>query len=1093
MGTTGKPDIAAWLAEIGMSQFSDVFISNGIDFDLLPELTSQDLSEVGVLRLVDRKTILKEIRLLTLEKARNSVQRRVLSVFFCDMVGSTARSTEIDPEEFRDEMKLYQDAVVASVNRHGGFVARFLGDGVLAYFGWPHADEDQASQAVRAALDTIHRVGELKGFPAQCRIGIATGRVVVGGQQDLDSAFGETPNLAARLQSLADTDQIVIESTTKRAIGNRFLVDYLQKTQLKGFEQPVSVWSVVKERKYIDRFESRGGSGSAFVGRNEELNMMSSAWAKTQAGRGQAILLRGDPGIGKSRLVNQFCETQIPEGTEILRYQCSSHHINSAFYPVIQQFEQVTEIDATRDTEAQKLEKMKERLHPSIAQDSQAVELVATLLSITDADTSTASELNALERRKLTIEILIQNAQLRAGGNPVVFVIEDTHWIDPSSKQLLEYIIENIELAPILILITSRHANNLNLADSSILKELLLPHLSEDSIEKLTRAIDPTSLLSTADVQNIVRRADGVPLFAEEIALAAMEFGSRGEAFELPESVEASLAARLDLLGDAKLAIQVASVIGREFKLPQLQALATTEDSTVLAAMGTAIASGLVQEVRTLSDRAFRFSHALVQDVAYNGLLKQQRRGLHRRLAIDVMDESNRQREPELVALHLTCAEEFSLAIDYWRLAANKSTAASANAEAISQFQQGLRLISKLPEGEIRDETEFGLLVGMGVPLIVEKGYTSDELERCISDALHIGKRVKYTPDIYSLLFNQWGYKLTVGMIEDARHIACEFSKLAEEQNDEVAKYARYRMLGATHMCLGELDSAKRELTILVDDYVPEQHAKLKSVYGIDLRIAGRCFLSEVLWLMGDIDEAQASATQALVEARKIQHLHSHAFSLHFCALIAFLARDRELVLQHTAELMELAREHAIGAWPTVGRSMQAWARLNDKNSGDMINAIEDGVSAAQNLGVAMFMPFFYCRIAEELLHLGQLEQAAQHLQKIEDLIARTAESIFKGEFLQLKAQLRLREGDNKGAVALFEEGLSHASTMGANSVVLRVANSYANFLLKQGEPKKAQEILLPAIGAFKQTLCTSDLRRGRELLGGIQAALDTP
>ena len=570
-----------------------------------------------------------------------------------------------------------------------------------------------------------------------------------------------------------------------------------------------------------------------------------------------------------------------------------------------------------------------------------------------------------------------------------------------------------------------------------------------------------------------------------------MEFGSRGEAFELPESVEASLAARLDLLGDAKLAIQVASVIGREFKLPQLQALAATEDSSVLAAMGTAIASGLVQEVRTMSDRAFRFSHALVQDVAYNGLLKQQRRSFHKRLAIDVMDESNRQREPELVALHLTCAEEFTLAINYWHQAANKSTAASANTEAISHFQQGLRLISKLPEGEARDEMEFSLLVGMGVPLIVEKGYTSDELERCISDALHIGKRVKYTPDIYSLLFSQWGYKLTVGMIEDSRHIACEFSKLAEEQNDEVAKYARYRMLGATHMCLGELDSAKRELNILVDDYVPEQHAKLKSVYGIDLRIAGRCFLSEVLWLVGEIDKAQASAEQALVEAREMQHLHSHAFSLHFCALIAFLNRDRELVLLHTAELMDLAHEHAIGAWPTVGGAMQAWARLNEDNSGEMINAIKDGVSAAQNLGVAMFMPFYYCRIAEELLHIGQLKQAAQHLQKTEDLIARTAETVFKGELLQLKAQLCLREGDNEGALALFEEGLSHASNMGTNSVALRVANSYADYLLKQGEAEKAEEVLLPVLSAFKQTLCSSDLRRGRDLLLEIQGTLN--
>jgi len=319
-----------------------------------------------------------------------------------------------------------------------------------------------------------------------------------------------------------------------------------------------------------------------------------------------------------------------------------------------------------------------------------------------------------------------------------------------------------------------------------------------------------------------------------------------------------------------------------------------------------------------------------------------------------------------------------------------------------------------------------------------------------------------------------------------------EIKKLADEQNNEVAKYARYRMLGASHMCLGELGSAQRELKLLVDGYVPQQHEKLKSVYGIDLRIAGRCFLSEVQWLTGDIEAAQASASQALLEARAMHHLHSHAFSLHFCALLAFLNRDRELVLQHTGDLMELASENAIGAWPTLGKAMQAWAKLNEDNSEEMLNALKDGVSAAQNLGVAMFIPFFYCRIAEEMLASGQWKIAAQYIQNTEDLISRTAEIVFKGEILQLKAQLRLHDNDAAKALILFQEGLNQANAIGAHSVALRVANSYAGYLLEQGNIPEAEATLLPVIGQFKGSLHNSDIDHGRELLSQIQAALLT-
>lgn len=1085
-----QPEIASWLARIGMSEFTDIFVSNGLELDLLPEVTSQDLLEIGVNRLVDRKVIMKEIRQLAVEKARHSVERRVLSVFFCDMVGSTARSTKIDPEELRGEMKLYQDAVVAAVNRHGGFVARFMGDGVLAYFGWPHADEDQASQAVRAGLDAIHKVGELNfdaGIKAHCRIGIATGRVVVGGQQDLDSAFGETPNLAARLQSLAGVDSIVIDSSTRRAIGNCFVIENQRSSTLKGFEQPVSVSNVVKERKFLDRFESRGGGSSTFVGREEELMVLRRAWISTRSGKGQVVELCGDPGMGKSRLLKQFCEAQLPEGTSVLRLQCSSHHTNSAFHPAIQQMENAAGIDIARDTAQQKTEKIRRILHPSLAADGLKLGLVVDLLSSGAPDHPQIAELTPLDRRSRTVDTLIDNVLLKANGGATVFVIEDVHWIDPSSKLLLESAIAKIKCSPILILMTTRPAPHLELKTSADSIKLSLPPLEAGKIEQLAKSVDAESLLSPDDIRNIVERADGVPLFAEEIALAAIESGSKGEPFSLPESIEASLAARLDNLGDAKLAIQVASVIGREFQLPQLQTLAATEDSTLLASIGRAIAAGLVREVTTSSDRAFRFTHALVQDVAYNGLLKKQRRDFHHRFAIDVLDETVRRREPELIALHLTNAGEPALAVEYWKEAAHRSAGASANAESISHFQQGLSLISSLAVSKARDELEFGLLVGLAQPLIAETGYTSDELERCVSDALAVGKRISYTPDMYSLLFSQWGFMLTVGMMEDSRRVALEFSELAERQSDEIAKYARYRMLGASHMCLGQLKRAKEELTKLIDGYKPDQHAQLKAVYGADLCIAGRCFLGEVLWLLGEVDEAVASVAEALSEAREMQHVHSHALALHFCSLISFLNQDKKRTQEYSEELLALASIHALGAWPTLGRAMNAWATLNLDNFDVNLQALKDGVAQACEQGVSMFIPFFYGRIAEELLNADRLTEADDYLNRSHQLMMRTGENVYRGEILQLTAQLKLKEGETDKAGQLFCDGLAHAVSLGAASVELRVANSYSNFLLRSGDASKASSVLGTALSHIGNAVDCCDHNTASLLMSKIE------
>lgn len=1090
MNKPGAGGISAWLVDIGMAQFAPSFAKNGVDQDLLQELTDNDLKELGIARLADRKRISREIHLLTVEKAERSAQRRLLSVFFCDMVDSTARSNAVDPEQYRSEMKLYQDTVINAVNLHSGFVARLTGDGVLAYFGWPHANEDQASQAVRAGFEAIRSLTTLhaeEGLSINSRVGIATGRVVVGGQQDLDSAFGMTPNLAARLQALAGVDQIVIDSATHRAIGNRFETAFLQRASLKGFDQAEDAWAVHREREYIERFESRGGARSVFVGREDELEVLENAWGRTRSGSGSAVLLRGDPGIGKSRLVDHFCQHYLPAETPILQFHCSPYHLNSAFYPVIQQLGKISGIDQGNDTDSEKLEKLSRVLHPEIVRDPQAVSLIAGLISVGGLNESSIASLTPQARRDRTIEILVKQALLRADGGAVVFVLEDIHWVDPSTRQLLDFINAKICDTPLLILVTSRPGRHLQRAVAEFSTELDLDRIDEESIGRLARSIDIKGVLSPHDIVNIVKRVDGVPLFAEEITLAAIEQGAHGENLRLPESLEASLAARLDNLGDAKLLIQIASVIGREFGLGLCCALARSSESVLLEAIASAIGAGLLQEAQARGGRVFRFTHALVQDVAYNGLLMIQRCELHRRLATTVLDDAVRYQQPELIADHLTRAGETAMSVEYWKRAGNRAAAASANAEAIAHFRQGLGLITELSPGEERDGLEFALRVGMAVPLIVESGYTSDDVKNCIDCALEVSKRIKHTPDMYSLLYSKWGFQLTAGLMEESRYAAHQFAQLAEQQDDDLARYASNRMLGASHMCLGELELAREELNRLVVDYTPHNHASLASVYGVNLRVAGRCFLSEVLWLMGAVEESKQSVVAALAEAREIDHLQSHAISLHFCGLVFFLLRDREAVRVYASEMLALAEQNSVGAWPTLARAMLAWTGLTDEFSESGLAEFVSGVEAATGLGVSMFIPFFYCRIAEVLLSDSRLDQSREYLDKAENLMKRTGESVFGGEMLQLRAQLKLREHDKDAAERLFREGLYHARSQQARSVELRAAIGYSRFLLPT-RPDEARNMLVAILEQFDRGAKSADLEEAREILVGIES-----
>lgn len=1084
-------DIANWLKQAGLEQFSEVFGSNGIDFESLRGMTNDDLREIGVIKFSDRKRILMEIERLILRRAQAAGERRLLTMLFCDLVGSTPLSQQLDPEELRLAMWRYLDAVRKAIAKYGGMVTNFKGDGVMAYFGWPHPDEDQASQAVRAGLDTINDVARLEfkgGVRLRCRVGIATGRVVVGGEEHPDSAYGETPNLAARLQSAAGENRILIDKVTQNLIGHGFLTEPLRSVTLKGFDRPVEVWEVVGERRYLDRFESLQKVYSQFVGRDVEFSRLAQGWRRIELQPGQCWLIRGEAGIGKSRLVRELELLARSENCSILRYQCSPNHTNSAFYPVIQHIEKAAGFDPHGEPTSTRLAKIKALFEDAVSHDQKVLELLADLLSIPHDLSSGLSSMSAAQRRQLTIRVLVEQTVRLSRARPVLLILEDAHWIDPSSLELLQESIKHTAKERTFTVVTTRPSRALPLPCEPT--ELALTRLSDADIAAIAGSMRGAASLSDRDVATIVARVDGVPLFAEELTSTLLDQKADDRPLHLPENIQSSVMARLDMLGDAKYVAQVGSIMGKEFKRTELLALAAADGPDPESSIASLVQSGLLLESRR-SDKVYNFKHALVRDVAYESLLHEHRRKLHERFVREVIPENDKERVPELVAHHLTEAGLVLEALDYWKQAGYRASRASAHFEAIAHFNRGLTLIRQLEDQEACERLELGFQVGLTGPLIASKGYTSWELRAVVTRALELSKKVDNAPEIFSVLYSHWGFLLTSGSISESYDVAREFSDLAERQRNKDALYARYRLLGASRMCLGELDDATNDLRRAISLYTKEEHERLLTAYGVDIRVAARCFLGEVLWLKGYADSAGRSVSLALQEAKSIGHTHSIAMSLFFCGLVSFLRRDKNAVREYMEEMMELGSRQSLGAWPTLGRSMLGWSQVAEGKLDEGLVMMSQGMESAQKVGISMFLPFLKCRLAEILLSAGRVAESERTIADTEAIISRTGERNYEGELRRLKGELYWRNGKIEAAASQFCDALAVTQRQKAKLVELRATTSYAQFIAARGELNRACAIITSVAAWFDEAKDNHDLVTAAKVLAALEKTRD--
>jgi predicted ATPase/class 3 adenylate cyclase len=1106
------PGIREWLNSNGLSGYADRFDENRIDLAILPDLTDEDLKELGVL-LGDRRRILRLIGEIAPKPQTPSVsgsrplegaERRQVTVMFADLVGSTALSTGMDPEDLREVFAAYSTCAEETVSKFGGNVAQYMGDGILVYFGYPHAHEDDAEQAVRAGLELIAAVVALKTRgPQQVRVGVATGVVVVGNLTP--SIVGETPNLAARLQSIAKPNMVVISEGTRRLLGHLFELEDLGTRDLKGISAPVQVWAVLRPSSSTIRFEALHPSGmTALVGREEEYELLRRRWSKAKEGEGQVILLSGEAGIGKSHLTVAFTDRLKGERFLRIRCFCSPQHTNSALHPIIDHVERSAGF--TRDDTLQsKLDKLDALLRQSwySVEDST---LFVRMLSLPNDGRYPVLELAPRQRRQTTMDALVRQVEILSISAPLLVIFEDAHWADPTSLELMGRLASHIARHRVLMVISFRPEFEPPWIEQAHMTGLALNRLPPRDVDAMINHIVGNNPLPAAVRQDIIERTDGIPLFVEEMTKAVLETASEDAArritasaplpaMAVPASLHASLMARLDRLGGSKELAQIGAAIGREFSHELLLAVAFRQEAKLEMQLDRLIRAGLLFRQGVPPDATYFFKHALVQDAAYSLLLREPRRDLHARIAEAIESKFSEiaESKPELLARHCAEAGDIGKAAALWGKAGQRAAERSALVEATGQLRRALDLIASLPGTPALRQDEIKLQVELITPLLHLRGYAAPETRAAVDRARLLIKRAEAlgepTDDpllLFSVLYGLWVANLVAFNGDVARELAIQFLALAEKQNATGPRMIAHQQMGLSLLHTGDIADGRAHLDHAIALYDPGEHRQFATrFFGQDAGAAILCWRSLALLLLGYPNAALADTQQALKIARDGAHSATLTYVLNFSVFQHIFCGDFARASMLIDEFNILKDQIGSASWGGWGLALSGCVSTLTGKAAAAVQDISSGVIAMRSTGNTMWTPLFLTHLAQANSELRQIKPAWTNIHEAMIAVERTKENWYEGEINRVAGEIALlgAEPDVEKAEAYFANALAIARKQQAKSWELRAAMSMARLLSAQGNRKRAHDILAVAYGWFTEGFDTHDLREAKLLL----------
>jgi class 3 adenylate cyclase/tetratricopeptide (TPR) repeat protein len=1100
-------DVAPWLRGLGLERYEAAFRDNEIDWEALPRLTAEDLKDLGVVLGSHRRKLLEAIAALQNDigpvpakiVAVPTAERRQLTVMFCDLVGSTALSARLDPEDLRDIFGAYHSAVAEVVGNFDGFVAKYMGDGVLVYFGYPQAHEDDAERAVRAGLAVIEAVGRLQAPELlQVRIGLATGLVVVGdligeGAARERTVVGETPNLAARLQALAEPDAIVIADSTRRLVGSLFEYQSLGEVELKGLAAPVAAFRVLGEGQVGNRFAALRSGATPLVGREEELELLRRRWEQVKAGTGRVVLISAEPGIGKSRLTEALRESVAGEPHARLRYFCSPLSQDSALFPFIAQLERAARFERD-DTAAARLDKLEALLADNTPAEGDDVQLLAELLALPLNDRYPALDLTPQRKKQKTFEALWRQVAELAKRQPVLMIFEDLHWADPSSRELLDLIVDQIDIIPVLLIATFRPEFQMPCADRPDVTTLSLRRLGRNESKRLVEdLVGDAAELSSEVMKEILERTDGVPLFLEELTKAVLENTAVGTipatSLAVPATLHASLMARLDRLGPmAKEIAQIGAAIGREFSYELLAAAAQRTDMGLRDGLRRLVDAGLVFQRGTPPEATFLFKHALVQDTAYSMLLRAPRRALHARIAqaLEERFPTLMDTQPEILAQHCTAAGLLEKAVEYWCRAGRQAEAKGALVEAISQLKRGLCLVADLPITQKRARQELELQLALAGALRSVKGFWHPEVaetfDRARSLVLESGE--VGTLSHFSVLFGLFGTKFHGGQPRVGIEHAKEFLSLAQSGTDVGVLVAGYQILGLALITVGDYPTGFSLLEQGAELYRSEKHRMAPFQIASDPGVTMLGSWAWGLWHRGYPSRATDLAQEVLVYARRqaAHPYHSLGLALHILGMMAIAARRMSEAEEFGNEAVSLGNQHGFTTPLGCGLILQGWAQAQRGENGGAAAKIREGLAVA---GLLSYKPIFLGMLAETLALTDKIKEGlavlAEALALAEACGARGNDAELqrlRGDFLR-----RLPSPDWTEIEASYRTALRIAHEQCTRGFELRAAVSLAHLLGDRGRGGEARDILAPIYGRFTEGFDTAELKEARVLL----------
>lgn len=1032
-------------------------------------------------------------------------ERRQLTVCFVDVVGSTALSRLVDPEELHEIYSDFRELCTNIVTQYEGYIAQFLGDGILIYFGYPTAHEDDAFRAIKTALELLSKISTVNahGHPFEVRAAIHSGQVVIGEVKNDDHnerlATGDVPNMAAHMQSRAEPGTVVISESTSRLVRGTFSLGDLGKHVLKGIEEPQRLYQILGVSEASSRFHANTATGlSPFVGRGDELDIIETAWERVLGGAGQCLIFRGQAGIGKSRLLGAVRETVSPTSPQLFEVECSPYNLNDSFYPFIQMFIRHAGVDSAL-SDQENLGHLESALADEVLTPD-AVPLLADLLSVSTDGKYAPIDLAPSKRRQRLLDVLA-GFFLQSKTKPKIVLLEDLHWVDPASLELVRLLVERQKESQLLVVCTTRPEGAEFPTTLAYCQDIAVQPLATDHAQTLVAAVTGSQKFPRELTQQIIERTSGVPLFIEAVVESIRDADILREtdagyklkgplpADLIPATIQDSLAARIDALGGDKPLAQLAAAIDREFEFELLTAVTGRNADELREAIDRIVAASLLSPTGSPPGTSYAFLHALIQDAAYTSLLRRTRQNIHKGIAEVVVTRFPElaENQPQMPARHYELAGELEHAADYWVRAADRAVKAFAQEDCVAYLRRALGVIEKLPADDpVRIRREMEILLALAPMLMATRGFATEEVESVSTRARELCEQSENYQGVVAALWGLWTVHFVRGDMRSAKEAAQPVFDMAKASENPILDIASRQAVGYNEYFTGNFEAAREHGENALAIFDLEQERQIVATFQLPSSVACGVFLAQSLWFLGYPEQAEARHKDAWELVETLAQPACTAYGMGVCIFLHFAKRDLDTIAEWAETLYTLSDEQGFLMWSAQARIYRGWVQSLRGDATNGVKEMQEGLTEYEATGAHLMMPQLKLMFAEAYRAASLTDDSLTAIDEGISAADKNDERVYLPELHLLRASLLAEQGNNTNAEESFQLAMDIAETQQAKMLELRIATAWAKYLISNSQQDRATELLQPICAWFGEGQEIAELDEAREMLAAL-------